>query len=88
MDTEMATSFELPDQVVELLGEDAQRKALEAVLIVLIAKGELSVARAGEILGLDRAEAIEWWGRHGGSWPNLTVDEFRANLRRVDLSAT
>jgi hypothetical protein len=77
----MSMNLELPDEVVEALGPEPERSALEAVLLFLVSEAKMSVARAGEILGLDRISAINWYTSHGFYYPDLSkkdlADEFR-----------
>ena len=75
----MTLQLELPDEVLTLLGNEPQREVLESVLLHLIQEERITVAKAGEILGLDRMEAIEWYTSHGYHYPNYSVDDFIAN---------
>ena len=71
----MSVSLELPDEVVEALGPEPERSALEAVLLFLVSEGKMSVARAGEILHLDRISAISWYTSHGFYYPDLSEED-------------
>ena len=64
-------NVELPEEVIEALGPEPERAALEAVLLFLISEDKMSVARAGEILGFDRMSAIRWYTSHGFYYPDL-----------------
>jgi hypothetical protein len=58
----MSMNLQLPDEIVEALGADSEREALEGVLLLLIGEGRISLERAGEILGFgDREEAVRWY---------------------------
>ena len=57
----MDLSLRLPDEVVEALGPEPEREALEGVLLLLVSEGKLSLERAGEILGLGTREAAARW---------------------------
>ncbi len=57
--------LELPAEVIDTLGPEPERKVLEAVLLFLVAKDRVSVAYAGEVLGLDRLSAVRWYTGHG-----------------------
>jgi len=76
-------NLELPEEVVEALGPEPERAALEAVLLFLISEDRMSVARAGEILGLDRAPAIRWYASHGYYYPDLSEEDLAEELRHA-----
>lgn len=58
----MDLNLHLSDEVVEALGPDPEREALEGVLLLLVREGWMSLERAGEILGFgDREEAARWY---------------------------
>jgi predicted HTH domain antitoxin len=75
----MTLQLELPDEVLGLLGNEPQREVLESVLLHLIQEERMTVAKAGEILGLDRLEAIRWYTSHGYTYPNYDLDEFKTH---------
>jgi hypothetical protein len=57
-------NLHLPDEVVEALGPDPEREALEGVLLLLVGEGRMPLERAGEILGFgDREEATHWYAQ-------------------------
>jgi hypothetical protein len=70
----VSMNLELPQEVVEALGAEPERAALEAVLLFLISEDKMSVARAGEILDLDRISAISWHTSHGFYYPDLSEE--------------
>ena len=76
-------NLELPEEVVEALGPEPERTALEAVLLFLISEDKMSVARAGEILGLDRISAINWYTSHGFYHPDLSEKDLAEELRHA-----
>lgn len=76
-------NLELPGEVVEALGPEPERAALEAVLLFLISEDKMSVARAGEILGLDRTAAIRWYTSHGFYYPDLSEEDLAEELRHA-----
>ena len=76
--------LKLPEEVVEALGEEPERKALEALLLYLIQADEVSVAWAGSKLGFDRQEAVRWYTSHGHPFPDITPEEFDEELRYVE----
>ncbi|MBA3473663.1 MAG: hypothetical protein H0T57_10625 [Rubrobacter sp.] len=58
----MDIKFTLPDEVLEALGPDPEREALEGMLLLLVGEGRLPLERAGEVLGLgSREEAARWY---------------------------
>ncbi len=76
-------NLELPEEVVEALGPEPERAALEAVLLFLISEDKMSVARAGEILGLGRIPAIRWYTSHGFYYPDLSEEDLAEELRHA-----
>ncbi len=81
----MAVKMTVPEEVVKRLGEDFERKLLEPVLIDLVQSGDLTVARAGSLLGLNRREAIQWSSSHNLNYFNQSEEDLeheRANLRK------
>jgi Uncharacterised protein family (UPF0175) len=74
-------NLELPEEVVEALGPE--RAALEAELLFLISEDKISVARAGEILGLDRISAINWYTSHGFYYPDFSEKDLAEELRHA-----
>jgi predicted HTH domain antitoxin len=79
----VSINLELPEEVVEALGPEPQRAALEAVLMYLISEDKISVARAGEILGLDRISAINWYTSHGFYYPDFSEKDLAEELRHA-----
>ena len=73
-------NLEFPEEVVEALGPEPERAALEAVLLFLISEDKISVARAGEILGLDRISAINWYTSHGFYYPDFSEKDLAEEL--------
>lgn len=68
----MDLNLHLPDEVVEALGPEPEREALEGVLLLLVGEGRMSLERAGGILGLkDREEAARWYAERTSSRPPL-----------------
>lgn len=64
----MDVKLTVPDEVVEALGPDIEREALEGILLLLVGEGKLSLERAGEVLGLkDREEAARWYAERASS---------------------
>lgn len=76
-------NIELPEEVVEALGPEPERAALEAMLLFLISEDKMSVARAGEILGFDRISAIRWYTSHGFYYPDLSEEDLAEELRHA-----
>ena len=80
----MSISLDLPDEIVEALGPEPERAALEAVLLFLVGEDRMSVARAGGILGLDRLSAIRWYTDHGFFYPDLSAEELDEDIRHAE----
>lgn len=53
------------------------------MLLFLISGGKMSMARAGEILGLDRISAIRWYTSHGFYYPDFSGQELAEELRHA-----
>lgn len=79
--TKDKASIPVPRVIVELLGDDPERETLEALLLHLIREERISVGRAGEILGLDKRSAIEWYTAHGHRYPDLTKEDLEDDFR-------
>lgn len=75
----MDIKLTLPNEVLEALGPDLERKALEGILLLLVGQDRLSLERAGEVLGLgSREETARWYDEHTPPHPNPeTVDPDR-----------
>lgn len=63
----MRLNLDLPPEAIEALGSDPERGALEAVLLFLVDEGKMSVACAGEMLGLEDGPAAACWYDSRGS---------------------
>ena len=83
-------TLNLPNELANILGPQPERKALEAVALLLVTEGKISVGKAGELLGLDRLSAIQWYTSHGLPYPDLDADDLAEDLgyaaggKRVD----
>lgn len=78
----MSMNLELPAEVVDALGPEPEREVLEGVLLLLVSEGKMSVARAGEIMGLEgRISAIRWYTRHGLPYPDLSGEDLDDDLK-------
>ena len=75
----MTLSFDLPPEVTDAFGDELERKVLEGLLLQLVQGEQMSVAKAGSLLGLNRLEAIRWYTSHGFAFPNYSADDFMAN---------
>jgi hypothetical protein len=72
----MEVKVELPMEVVEALGPEPEREVIAGVLLLLVSEGKMSVARAGELLGLrGRISAIRWYTGHGLPYPDLSEED-------------
>ena len=67
----MTLQIDLPDEILMLLGSDPEKEVLESLLLHLIQEERITVARAGELLGLDRMDALNWYTQHGYDFPGL-----------------
>ncbi len=77
----MNLKVELPAEVVDALGPEPEREVIEGVLLLLVSEGEMSVARAGELLGLrGRISAIRWYTGHGLPYPDLSDEDVADDL--------
>lgn len=70
----------IPESVAKHLGDDPRRALLEPVLIEMVQKGKLSVAKAGSLLNLDRWESAEWWTSTGHGYPSFTEEQLKNQL--------
>jgi hypothetical protein len=78
----MNLNLELPAEVVDVLGPEPEREVIEGVLLLLVSEGKMSVARAGEILGLrGRISVIRWYTGHGLPYPDLSEEDVADDLR-------
>ncbi|MDQ3397552.1 MAG: UPF0175 family protein [Deinococcota bacterium] len=77
----MTLQLDLPQDVLELLGSEPEREVLEALLLYLVRQEKMTGARAGEMLGLDRWEAIEWYNRQGHQYPDYTEEDLEHDLQ-------
>lgn len=71
----MTLTLDLPKELAEVLSSRPEREVLEAVALSLVVRGRITVGRAGEILGMDRLEAVRWYTGHGLTYPNLSEDD-------------
>ncbi len=81
-DEALNNDLELPAEVVEALGPEPESEVLEGVLLLLVSEGKMSVARTGEILGLEgRLSAIRWYTSHRLPYPALSQKDLADDLR-------
>lgn len=77
----MDVRVQLPAEVVEAMGPSFEREVLEGVLLLLVSEGKMSVARAGELLGLESPlSAIRWYTGHGLPYPDLSEEDLSDDL--------
>ncbi len=84
MESMKTLELKLPEEVVEVLGEEPERQALEALLLYLIQADRVSVAWAGGKLGLGRQESIRWYTSHGYPFPDYSEEDLDEDLRYVE----
>ncbi len=76
----MSVSLALPRAIVDALGPEPEREALEAILLFLLAEDRVSVAWAGDVLGIDRLAAVRWYTAHGFPYPDPSPDAVAEDL--------
>jgi predicted HTH domain antitoxin len=79
----MAIQLDLPQEIVEAVGSELEREVLEGLLLKLVSEGRMSLGRAGQLLGMTRWEAIQWYTGHGLPYPNLNEGELKDELRHA-----
>lgn len=83
----MDLNLRLPDEVVEALGPEPERGALEGVLLLLVGEGKMTLERAGEILGFgDREEAARWYTGRASTRSPLEPGEIGEIVHLEDLT--
>ncbi len=82
------SELHVPEEVMAVLGEDPEREALEALLLHLIRNDKVSVAWAGDRLGLDRQEAIRWYTSHGYPFPDYGEEDLEEDARYAERFGT
>jgi len=83
----MSRKVELSGEILDALGPEPERAVPEAVLLLLVFEGKMSVARAGELLGLDRRLAIHWYTSHGFYYLDLSREDAADELRHAERDA-
>jgi predicted HTH domain antitoxin len=79
----MAIQLDLPQEIVDAVGSELEREVLEGLLLKLVSEGRMSLGRAGQLLGMTRWEAIQWYTGHGLPYPNLNEEELKDELRHA-----
>lgn len=79
----MTVRLDLPPDLEAALGPDPQRSVLESVLLQLVHSDVVSLARAAEVLGLSREEAVRWYTAHGYYYPDYTAEEWADELAAI-----
>jgi predicted HTH domain antitoxin len=77
----MDVRITLPDEVLEALGPNPEREALEGVLLLLVGEGRVSLERAADVLGMSREEAARWYAERVLSRSG-TADSFPEDAER------
>lgn len=81
------TQVALDKRVLEVLGDTAEqieRGAIEANVLDLYRRRQISVGRAAEILGLDQLSFIRWSGALGVPFFDMTPEEWQRELRTIE----
>lgn len=76
--------LEVPEEVAGLLGEEPEWKAFEALLLYLVQADRVSVAWAGEKLGMGREETVRWYTSHGYPYPDYSEEDLDEDFRHVE----
>jgi predicted HTH domain antitoxin len=79
----MNVQLDLPHELEALLTPNPERNVLESVLLRLVRLEKISVARAGEILGLTRTEAIKWYSSQGYPFPEFDAADWEDELNTI-----
>lgn len=79
----MMLKLDLPPEVAKMLGSDPEQEALEALLLHLVHQGRVTLAWAGERLGMNRWQAMEWYTAQGYPYPNLTAEELEHDINHA-----
>jgi predicted HTH domain antitoxin len=78
----MVIQPDLPQEIVVAVGLELERGVLEGLLLKLVSEGRMSLGRAGQLLGMTRWEAIQWYTGQGLPYPNLNEEELAYELRQ------
>jgi hypothetical protein len=83
----MDLNLHIPDEIVEALGPEPEREALEGMLVLLVGEGKMTLERAGEVLGLEgRKEVVRWYTARTQYRPNSEVGEVGGLVFLEDLT--
>ncbi|MBV9278805.1 MAG: UPF0175 family protein [Chloroflexi bacterium] len=75
---------DLPDEFAPLLGSDPSAAVREALLLQAVHEGRISVAYAGQLLGMGRMDAIRWYTSHGYPFPDMSPADLQRGLETLD----
>lgn len=80
------------EEVVELLGlsgEQLERSVLEAIVLGMYRRHEVSAMRASQLLDLEFMAFLRWSGERGVPYLDMTEEEWEEEVRTVrELSAS
>ena len=79
----MTIRLELPAEIEEALGSNPEQSVLESVLLQLVHRQSISLAKAGEIWGKSRQEAIQWYTAQGYFYPDYTPQDWADELAAI-----
>lgn len=83
----MDLNLHIPDEIVEALGSEPEREALEGMLVLLVGEGKMTLERAGEVLGLEgRDEVVRWYTARTQYRPNPEAGEVGGLVFIEDLT--
>jgi predicted HTH domain antitoxin len=72
------------EEVVELLGlsgEELERGVLEAIVLGMYRRHDVSARRASRLLDMEYLEFLRWSGERGVPYLDLTEEELQAEIR-------
>lgn len=73
-------------EILRGLPEPIERQALELMVLELYRRHTISAGRAAEILGKDKVSFIQWSGKLGIPYFDLSAEELQAELKTFEQS--
>lgn len=76
----------LPEGLFDALGgeKDAERKALQALLLSLIQEGEVTASYAAEVLDISYHEMLDIMAEHNVALVNYSPDELDEEIKNLN----
>jgi predicted HTH domain antitoxin len=84
----VTVSFDLPNEIehqLQVAFGDLGQAAKQALLISAYQRGQISIGRLAETLGMGVIEAQQWLANQGVP-PNYGLDAYRADCKTIDRS--